>query len=124
MGKIERFEDIQAWQKARELTKRIYRITKDGQFVKDFNLINQIRSAAISIMSNIAEGFARRTNKEFANFLVIAHGSAAELQSHLYIALDQRYISENEFSDMYNEVDEVSRMIQGFSSYLRNFKTQ
>lgn len=75
-------------------------------------------------MSNIAEGFARRTNKEFANFLVIAHGSAAELQSHLYIALDQRYISENEFSDMYNEVDEVSRMIQGFSSYLRNFKTQ
>ena len=74
-------------------------------------------------MSNIAEGFARRTNKEFANFLVIAHGSAAELQSHLYIALDQRYISENEFSDIYNEVDEVSRMIQGFSSYLRNFKT-
>ena len=74
-------------------------------------------------MSNIAEGFARRTNKEFANFLVIAHGSAAELQSHLYIALVQRYISENEFSDIYNEVDEVSRMIQGFSSYLRNFKT-
>lgn len=75
-------------------------------------------------MSNIAEGFARRTNKEFANFLVIAHGSAAELQSHLYIALDQRYISENEFSDMYNEVDEVLRIIQGFSSYLRNFNTQ
>ena len=123
MAKIEKFEDIQAWQRARELNRRIYRITRDGQFVKDFNLIDQIRSAAISIMSNIAEGFARRTNKEFANFLVIAHGSAAELQSHLYIALDQRYISENEFSDIYNEVDEVSRMIQGFSSYLRNFKT-
>jgi len=123
MAKIEKFEDIQAWKRARELNRRIYRITRDGQFVKDFNLIDQIRSAAISIMSNIAEGFARRTNKEFANFLVIAHGSAAELQSHLYIALDQRYISENEFSDIYNEVDEVSRMIQGFSSYLRNFKT-
>lgn len=74
-------------------------------------------------MSNIAEGFGRRTNKEFANFLVIAHGSAAEVQSHLYVAHDQGYISEKEFSDAYAEVDEVSRMIQGFSTYLRNFRS-
>ena len=123
MGKIKGFEDIQAWQKARELTKLIYRITKNNQFSRDFDLRNQIRRAVVSMMSNIAEGFARRTNKEFISFLTISHGSAAEAQSHLYVALDQEYITEKEFLDIYSKIDEVSRMIQGFSNYLKNAKT-
>lgn len=105
MGKIEKFEDIQAWQKARELTKQVYKVTKNIQFAKDFSLKDQIRRAVVSIMANIAEGFARRTNKEFINFLTIAHGSAAELQSHFYVALDQGYISEKDFQSLYISAD-------------------
>jgi len=90
---------------------------------KDFNLIDQTRRSAISIMANIAEGFARRTNKEFINFLGIAHASAAELQSHLYVALDQNYISNKDFKLLYNKTEEVSKMIQGFANYLKNSKT-
>ncbi len=122
MGKIERFEDIQAWQKARELTKQIYEITKSVQFSNDFSLKDQIRRAAISVMANIAEGFARRTHKEFINFLGIAHASSAEIQSHLYVAVDQGYISKEEFQKVYGNTDEISRMIQGFSNYLANKK--
>lgn len=85
MAKIEKFEDINAWQKARELTNDIYRITYEDGFFRDYSLRNQTRNASVSIMANIAEGFGRRSNKEFINFLNIAHGSAAELQSHLYI---------------------------------------
>lgn len=123
MSKIEKFEDIQSWQKARELTKKIYKVTKKTQFFKDFSLRDQVRRTAVSIMANIAEGFARRTNKEFINFLTVAHGSAAELQSHLYVTLDEKYISELEFQDLYINTDEVSRMLQGFSTYLKNSKT-
>ncbi|OHB48661.1 MAG: hypothetical protein A2106_02180 [Planctomycetes bacterium GWF2_40_8] len=92
MGKIEKFEDIEAWKMARKLVKEIYFVCKVESYNKDYNLIDQTRRTAISIMANIAEGFARRTNKEFTNFLGIAHASAAELQSHLYVALDQDYI--------------------------------
>ena len=118
MGKIERFEDIQAWQRARGLTRKIYEVTRREAFARDFSLKDQIRRAAISIMLNIAEGFARRSNKEFRQFLFVAHGSAAEVQSALYIALDQNYIEETEFEDLYQEVDEVSKMIAGFIKYL------
>jgi len=122
MGKIERFEDIVAWRKARRLVQEIYRICNIQNYNKDYGLIDQTRRAAISIMANVAEGFARRTKKEFINFLGIAHASAAELQSHLYVALDQGYISNDEFKFIYTMVDEVSRIIQGFIKYLKNDK--
>lgn len=111
MGKIERFEEILAWQKARELTKEIYRISSNGGFSRDYGLRDQIRRAAVSIMLNIAEGFARKTFREFSQFLVIAHGSAAEVQAALYVALDQGYITKSEFESLYKMTDETSRMI-------------
>lgn len=123
MAKIEKFEDIETWQKARELVKEIYKVCGVESYKKDYNLIDQTRRAAISIMANIAEGFARRTNKEFINFLGMAHASAAELQSHLYVALDQKYILDKDFRTLYSLTDEVSKMIQGFIIYLRNSRT-
>jgi len=118
MPKIERFEDIQAWHKARELNLQIYDLTNSSRFAKDFSLRDQLRRASVSIMANIAEGFGRKSQKEFANFLNMAHGSAAEVQCHLYVALDQNYISQEEFRGAYNKVEEVSKMIQGFMKYL------
>jgi len=123
MAKIERFEDIEAWKKARILVRRVYEFTRVESFRKDYNLIDQMRRSAISIMANIAEGFARRTHKEFINFLGMAHGSAAELQSHLYVALDQNYLLNKDFNELYTSADEVSKLIQGFSNYLRNLRT-
>jgi len=120
MGKINRFEDIQAWQKARKLNKDIYDITNNSHLSKDFSLRDQIRRASVSIMANIAEGFGRRSKKEFSNFLNMSHGSAAEVQCHLYVALDQNYISQQDFQVLYDTVDEVSKMIQGFMKYLNN----
>ena len=98
--KIERFEDIQAWKKARELVRSIYEITSDGNFSKDYGLKDQLRRASVSIMSNIAEGFSRRSTNEFTQFLFIAKGSAAEAQSQLYIALDQGYIGQDKFDEL------------------------
>jgi len=122
MGTIKRFEDIEAWQKARELVKSIYTITSESAFTKDFGLRDQIRRAGVSIMLNIAEGFARKTDKEFAQFLVHAHGSSAEVQSALYIALDQRYISKDKFTDLYDKTGEISKMLVSLSQYLLNKK--
>lgn len=119
MARIERFEDIQAWQKARILVKEVYSASNFGRFAKDFGLRDQIRRAAVSIMLNIAEGFARKTNKEFIQFLVIAHGSAAEVQAALYVAFDQEYLSETEFNKLYALTEESSKMILGFINYLR-----
>lgn len=119
MAKIQRFEDILAWQKARELVREIYAVSKNDIFSKDFGLRDQIRRAAVSIMLNIAEGFARKTNREFFQFLVIAHGSIAEVQSVLYVAFDQKYISQEQFENLYKMANEVSKMIMGFSNYLR-----
>jgi four helix bundle protein len=123
MGKINRFEDIQAWQKARELNKNIYDITKNAHFSKDFSLRDQIRRASISIMANIAEGYGRRSKREFSNFLNMAHGSAAEIHCHLYAAIDQNYLNKREFETLYDAAQEVSKMIQGFMNYLNNFRT-
>jgi len=91
--KLTRFEDIEAWQEARKLTKMVYDITIDSTVRKDLRLSAQIQSAAVSVMANIAEGFVRKSNKEFIQFLFIGMSSAAEVQSHLYVALDQGYIS-------------------------------
>lgn len=117
--KIERFEDIQAWQKARELVKSIYQVTNEGDFARDYSLKDQIRRASISVMSNIAEGYARQTDKEFTQFLYIALGSVAEVQSQLYIARDLNYTSQEEFSKIYELGSEVARLITGFIKYLR-----
>ena len=119
MAGFQRFEDIKAWQKARELTAAIYRLSGEPGFARDFGLRDQIRRASVSIMANIAEGYGRRTNKDFANFLVIAHASAAEVQSHLYIALDLKYISNDAFSDCYQQLDEISRMTMALCQHLR-----
>jgi len=118
MSTVERFEDLEAWKISRELTKEIYRVSKNEFFIKDYGLRNQICRAAVSIMSNIAEGFERGGNKEFANFLSIAKGSAGEVRSQLYIALDQKYISESEFNLLYNKSTQNSRVISGLIKYL------
>ena len=120
VAKIEKFEDIKAWKKARVLVRDIHNICNIEQYKRDYNLVDQNQRAALSIMANIAAGFARRTKKEFINSLGIAHASAAELQAHLYVALDQNYISDEEFNLLYEMTEEVSKMIQGFSSYLKN----
>ena len=120
MAAINKFEDIKAWQKARVLVKEIYSLTNAGSFAKDYGLKDQIRRADVSIMLNISEGYARKTDKDFARFLDQSHGSAAEVQSILYIALDQKYIEINDFEILYSSVDQVSRMIKNFSKYLRN----
>ncbi len=118
--KIERFEDIVGWQKARKLVKAIYEITiQSKDFDKDYGLKDQIRRAAVSSMSNVAEGFGRHSDKEFANFLNFAHGSLAEVQSQLYVAIDLNYIDKNEFDIAYNLADETSRLLTNFMKYLR-----
>lgn len=116
---FKRFEEIQAWQKARAATKRVYQVSKTDLFAKDFGLSNQIRRAAVSVMANIAEGNGRRTNNDFASFLVQAHGSAAEVQSHLYVALDLEYLRQDDFDEIYGLFDEVSRMSMALAQHLR-----
>ena len=119
--KIERFEDIKAWQEARVLVKIIYDVTKSNKdFTGDYKFREQIQGASVSTMSNIAEGFSRRTTKEFIQFLFIAKGSVAEAQSQLYVALDQSYINEEKFDELYSKSDEVARLISGFIRYLLN----
>ncbi|MBX3266528.1 MAG: four helix bundle protein [Acidobacteria bacterium] len=113
------FEEIQAWQKAYEVTLRVYRITENGSFAKDFGLKDQIRRASVSIMANIAEGHGRRSNTEFANFLNLARGSAHEVQSHLHIARGLDYISDDDFDGLYRSIAEVSRMTLALAKYLR-----
>lgn len=122
MSKINRFEDIKAWQKAREISKQVYVVTSTGMFSRDFGLKDQIRRAAVSVMSNIAEGYARKTNREFAYFLFISHGSLAEIQSLSYVALDQGYIDRPSFERTYSLCDEVSKMLSGLITYLSRRK--
>ncbi len=119
MAKIERFEDLISWQKARELNRLVYKISANGTFAKDFGLRDQIRRASISIMSNIAEGFERGGDKEFAQFLSNAKGSCGEVRCQLYAALDEKYLSEIEFKQLSEQSLEVSRLISGFMTYLR-----
>lgn len=112
-GSVDRFEDLIAWQKARILTGEIYRISKAGAFAKDFALSNQIQRAAVSVMSNIAEGFERVRYGEFQHFLATAKGSCGELRSQLYIALDVGYISKADFNRLAQLSEEVGRIISG-----------
>ena len=119
MAGFKKFEDIVAWQKARELTRLIYQHTTAGGFEKDYGLQDQIRRSAVSIMANIAEGHGRRSDREFANFLNIARGSAMELQSHLYVALDLNRMNQEKFQEFYLLAGEISRMLHNLSKHLR-----
>ena len=124
MAKIEKFEDIIAWQKALELSTLVYKMTNKDKFSKDFGLKDQIRRASVSVVSNIAEGFERESNNQFIYFLVIAKGSAGELRSQIYIARNQDYITIEEFEILNSKVIEVSKTIGGFLSYLRTQKNK
>lgn len=117
---IERFEDLIAWQKARELAKKIYHCTAKDPFCKDFGLRDQIRRASVSAMSNIAEGFERGGRPEFHQFLIIAKGSCAEVRSQLYVAKDAGYISEKDFNAVMDLATEVSRIIGGLRTAIKN----
>jgi four helix bundle protein len=119
MSKIQKFEDVLAWQKARELTREIYTHAKAGLFAKDFGLRDQIQRAAVSIMGNVAEGFDRGGDKEFIQFLSISKGSCGEVKSHLYVALDQQYVNSTQFDRLYKSADEVGRLLAGFMAYLK-----
>jgi len=119
MAKVKKFEEIQSWKKARSLTKPIYTATLAGPFAKDFGLRDQIRRAAVSILSNIAEGFERGGDKEFLQFLAVAKGSAGELRAQLSVALDQQYLSQQQFAALSQEATEISQLISGFMRYLK-----
>ena len=117
--KIEKFEDIEAWQMGRELTKLLYQFTRKEPVARDYGFIDQIRRASVSIMNNIAEGYERGSNKDFVRFLFIARGSVGEVRSLLYVASDQGYISENEFKEWHLLCRRISAAIWGFIKSLR-----
>ena len=131
---IERFEDIEAWQLARELTRKVYGLTKKVKFARDFGLIRQIQDAAGlpremrslfnwgSSMHNIAEGFDSETNREFVRFLRYAKRSCTEVQSELYVAVDQQYITKAEFQDVYDHAGRTRAAIRGFIKYLLSYE--
>ena len=119
MARIERFEDIEGWKKGRELRKAVYGCSKRGEFAKDFSLKDQIRRAAQSVTSNIAEGFERGGNREFIQFLSDAKGSCGEVRDQLYTALDENYVSQAEFNQLSNLALETSRLISGLMKYLQ-----
>jgi len=108
--KIEKFEDIIAWQKSGRLTVDIYKTFNE---CRDYSFVNQIRRAVVSIMNNIAEGYERNTNKEFRNFLFIAKGSSAEVRSMLYIAIRLNYVDKNQFNSLHNQATEISKLLSG-----------
>jgi four helix bundle protein len=116
--RIERFEDIEAWQLSRELSRKVYRLKKKPTFARDFGLKGQIQDAAGSSMHNIAEGFDSETNAEFVRFLRYAKRSYTEVQSELYVALDQQYITNDEFQDVYDHAARTRTAIRGFIKYL------
>ena len=116
--RIKKFEDLESWKKARQLTNKIYEATAEGSFTRDFGLKDQIRRASISILSNIAEGFERGGDKEFLQFLAVAKGSCGEVRAQLYIAADQGYLSQDSFERLFNSANEIGRLISGLMKYL------
>jgi four helix bundle protein len=119
MPTITRFEDIEAWQLGRELKRSVYQCSKTGDFAKDFALKDQIRRAVISVTANIAEGFERDGNREFIQFLSTSKGSCGEVQDHLYTALDQFYVSQKQFDDLYRQAADIGRKLGGLMNYLQ-----
>ncbi len=123
--KIERFEELEAWKEARVLVSQVYGITREATNVRqDSRFRDQLTAAAVSVMSNIAEGFSRRTDREFTQFLFIAKGSCAEVQSLLYVALDQRYVAEADFQRLYAQAEKVAKLTSGLITYLLRSRTQ
>lgn len=122
MATIEKFEDLQSWQKGRQLANAIYDLADCPKFAKDFQLRDQIRRAASSVMHNIAEGFDSGSNPEFARFLKMARRSASEVQSELYLALDRKYISSDELQVSYDLATDAKRLINGMIAYLHRRK--
>lgn len=120
MARIERFEEIEAWKKARELTREVYRKTSSAIFGKDVGLRDQLQRASVSTMANIAEGFDGGSNREFIKFLGYAFRSATEVQSHLYVALDQGYITQRDFDSIYDLTVQAKNLVRGFMRYLRS----
>jgi four helix bundle protein len=118
MATFKTFEDIEAWQRSRALTRSIYNVTSQGTFARDFGLRNQIRKASVSIMSNIAEGFERSRTREFIQFLATAKGSAGEVRAQLYVALDQGYVEQAIFDDLSQSIIKISMMLSGLITYL------
>ena len=116
---IQNFEDLNVWQRSRELVKLIYELTKNKIFKRDYSLVDQIRRSSISVLSNVAEGFERGSNREFMQFLYIAKGSCGEVRSQLYVALDQHYISEEDFLKCKEICMKISGMISNLINYLK-----
>ena len=119
MATFRRFEDIEAWQLGRELTRQVYGVTRHGEFARDFGLKDQIQRAAVSVTSNIAEGFERRSRKEFVRFLLIAKGSVGEVRSQLYAALDLGYIDQDDFGALYDLAVQISRKLAALVRHIR-----
>ena len=119
MRNVERFEELKVWQAGRDLVNAVYQASSGGAFSRDYALRDQICRAAISIPSNIAEGFSRHSNKEFIKFLFISKGSAAEVQSQLYTALDQSYISQETFDTIYETLEVIAKQLSCFITYLK-----
>jgi four helix bundle protein len=120
--KIERFEELESWKKARELANLIYDLTEQERFKKDFRLCGQVRDASGSIMHNIAEGFDAGSDAEFIRFLKISRRSASEVQSQLYLALDRKYIAKSQLQTAYDRAVEIKKLINGLITYLRGKK--
>jgi len=118
MATIERFEDLEVWQKARELCKKIFLLTEKEMFSRDFSLKDQIKRSSGSGMDNIAEGFERGGKKEFIQFLYISKSSIAETKSQLYRALDYNYITQSEFDETYADCNDIAKMLMGLIKYL------
>lgn len=118
MPKIERFEEIKAWQLSRDLVLSVYQASGKGPFAADYALRDQIGRASVSVMSNIAEGFERESDKELKRFLYMAKGSAGEVRSQLFVALDLGYLTADQFADLRNKAEEASKALSGFISYL------
>jgi four helix bundle protein len=122
MAKVERFEELIAWQKARELTRMIYEATRQGHFAKDYSLSGQIQRAAVSIMSNIAGGFERGGRGEFHQFLSTAKASCAEVRSQFYVAFDDGYLDKNTFDRLIQRAEEVARIVGGLRASVQKQK--
>ena len=118
MATIKRFEDLECWQEARRLVQVVYRLTKKEHFARDFRLVSQITDSAVSSMANIAEGFHRRSNRDFMRFLDYSRSSVAETVSHSYVALDQHYINEKELGLVNAQADIVWKKVNNFIAYL------